>query len=136
MKQLGYQLLVLLVTNLSLHGFSQSGADLGDLNQNAYVQLYEQWLELDHNQIERLEVLKNNAHLELTRGQRLAEQKVMTQDELEDLQMKYQLAILTLDRQKIKIKESEARLSIVKSKVAAGMTDIPICLRPMDSIRE
>lgn len=117
-------------------GLAQAAPDLGDINQNAYVQLYEKWLELDHNQVERLEVLKANVHLELVRGERLAAQKVITQEELEDIQTRYDLAVLTLERQRIKIKESEARLSIVKSKVAAGMTDIPICVRPMDTIRE
>ena len=117
-------------------GLADTSPDLGDINKNAYVQLYEKWLELDHNQVERLEVLKANVHLELVRGERLAAQKVITQDELEDIQTRYDLAVLTLERQKIKIKESEARLSIVKSKVAAGMTDIPICVRPMDTIRE
>lgn len=117
-------------------GLADTSPDLGDINQNAYVQLYEKWLELDHNQVDRLEVLKTNVHGELVRGQRLAAQKVITQEELEDIQTRYDLAVLTLERQRIKIKESEARLSIVKSKVAAGMTDIPICVRPMDTIRE
>ena len=117
-------------------GLADTLPDLGDINQNAYVQLYEKWVELDHNQVKRLEVLKANVHLELVRGERLAAQKVITQEEFEDIQTRYDLAILTLERQRIKIKESEARLSIVKSKVAAGMTDIPICVRPMDTIRE
>lgn len=116
--------------------FSETTPDLGDITQNAYVQLYEQWLALDHNQISRLEVIKRNTHLELVRGQRLVDQKVITEEQFEDIQTRYDLAVLTLDRQRIKVKESEARLSIVKSKVAAGMTDIPICGRPFDTIRE
>lgn len=128
--------ILFLAITASGFGLADAATDLGDINQNAYVQLYEQWLALDHNQIGRLEVIKRNVHLELVRGQRLAEQKVITQEQFEDIQTRYDLAILTLDRQRIKVKESEARLSIVKSKVAAGMTDIPICGRPFDTIRE
>jgi len=128
MKYLIYILLGL--SPFSLH--ADSIDEVTDLNNNAYVKLYEQWVALDHNQVERLELIRENAELDLRRGQKLAETKVITQDELEDLQMKYRLAEITLKRQQLKILESEARLSIVKSKVAAGMTDIPICVRPMD----
>lgn len=117
---------------VSLCSFADSIDEVTDMNNNAYVKLYEQWVALDHNQVERLELIRENAELDLRRGQKLAETKVITQDELEDLQMKYRLAEITLKRQQLKILESEARLSIVKSKVAAGMTDIPICVRPMD----
>lgn len=107
-----------------------------DLENNAYVQLYEQWLALDHNQVERLEVIRENLFHDFQRGQQLAKTKVITAQELEDLELKYRLSELTLKRQQIKIKEAQARLSIVKSKVAAGMTDIPICIRPMDPVSE
>jgi hypothetical protein len=133
---MGWGLLIAGVISGSGLAFSETAPDLGDITQNAYVQLYEQWLALDHNQISRLEVIKRNTHLELVRGQRLVDQKVITEEQFEDIQTEYDLAVLTLDRQRIKVKESEARLSIVKSKVAAGMTDIPICGRPFDTIRE
>ncbi|MFM8269367.1 MAG: hypothetical protein ACKN9V_04190 [Pseudomonadota bacterium] len=119
-----------LFLGLSFVGFANSPID--DLANNAYVQLYEQWVALDHNQVERLEVIKKKAEIDLRRGEKLHETKVVTADELEELQTKYQLSVITLQRQQLKIKESEARLSIVKSKVAAGVTDIPICVRPMD----
>ena len=128
MKYLFYIVLGLIPVSL----LADSIDEVIDLNNNAYVKLYEQWVALDHNQVERLELIRENAGLELRRGQKLAETKVITQDELEDLQMKFRLAEITLKRQQLKILESEARLSIVKSKVAAGMTDIPICVRPMD----
>jgi multidrug resistance efflux pump len=115
---------------------ASSGLRADDLANNAYVQLYEQWLALDHNQVERLELIRQNLLIDLKRAQKLAETKVMTHEELEDKETKYRLAELTLKRQQVKIKESEARLSIVKSKVAAGMTDIPICIRPMDPVSE
>lgn len=107
-----------------------------ELENNAYVKLYEQWLALDHNQVERLELIQENLRIDLERGKRLAEQKVITQEELENLEVKYRLSELTLKRQQLKITEAEARLSIVKSKVAAGVTDIPICIRPMDPIAD
>jgi len=107
-----------------------------DLANNAYVQLYEQWLALDHNQVERLELIRENVFQDWERGKKLAEKQVMTEQELQDLETKYRLAELTLKRQQMKIKEAEARLSIVKSKVAAGVTDIPICIRPMDPVVE
>jgi multidrug resistance efflux pump len=127
--------LVSLVLGLSLSGISPA-EETNDLANNAYVKLYEQWLALDHNHVERLSVVRDNLLLDLERGKRLAEKKVITEDELLDLEMKYRLAELTLKRQQLKITEAEARLSIVKSKVAAGMTDIPICIRPMDSVTE
>jgi len=122
----------ILIALISPLGFADAIDEITDLNNNAYVKLYEQWVTLDHNQMERLEVIKKNTEIDLRRGEKLAETKVITQEELEDLQLKHQLADITLRRQEIKIKESEARLSIIKSKVAAGMTDIPICVRPMD----
>ena len=121
-----------IILGFSALTYANPSNPIDDLEHNAYVKLYEQWVALDHNQVERLEVIKKNAELDLERGQKLFEQKVVTLEELQDLQLKYQLAIITLQRQELKIKESEARLSIVKSKVAAGMTDIPICVRPMD----
>lgn len=124
------RLVFALCLSASLTGFAQAPID--SLENNAYVKLYEQWVALDYNQIERLEVIKEKAAVDLRRGEKLHEQKVVTADELEDLQLKFQLAEITLQRQQLKIKESEARLSIVKSKVAAGVTDIPICVRPMD----
>jgi len=121
-----------LILGFGALAFANPTSPIDDLSNNAYVQLYEQWVALDHNQMERLEVIKKNAEIDLRRGEKLFEQKVVTLEELQDLQLKYRLAEITLDRQDLKIKESEARLSIVKSKVAAGMTDIPICVRPMD----
>lgn len=113
-----------------LLSFADSPID--SLENNAYIKLYEQWVALDYNQVERLEIIKEKAAVDLRRGERLFEQKVVTADELEELQLKFHLAEITLQRQQLKIKESEARLSIVKSKVASGVTDIPICVRPMD----
>ncbi len=121
-----------LILGFGALAFANSTNPIDDLESNAYVKLYEQWVALDHNQVERLEVIKKNAEIDLRRGEKLFEQKVITLEELQDLQLKFQLAEITLVRQDLKIKESEARLSIVKSKVAAGMTDIPICVRPMD----
>ncbi|NBW99302.1 hypothetical protein EBR03_06990 [bacterium] len=127
-----YVLWITTLFSLSLLSWGDTVDELNEISNNAYVKLYEQWVALDHNQVTRLELIKENAHIELVRGEKLAQQKVITADELEDLQLKYKLALVTLERQQLKIKESEARLSIVKSKVAAGMTDIPICVRPMD----
>lgn len=105
-----------------------------DIENNAYVKLYQEWLEMDLNQVDRLEAITANTKLDLDRGTRLAEKKVISLEELEDLQLKYKLALLTLERQQMKIRESEARLSIVKAKVASGVGDIPICIRPMDNM--
>lgn len=105
-----------------------------DIENNAYVKLYREWLEMDLNQVDRLEAITANTKLDLDRGTRLAEKKVISLEELEDLQLKYKLALLTLERQQMKIRESEARLSIVKAKVASGVGDIPICIRPMDNM--
>ncbi|NBX92981.1 MAG: hypothetical protein EBQ85_07095 [Proteobacteria bacterium] len=129
MKHLAAFLLVI----FSCSSFSDV-SEIADIENNAYVKLYEQWLAMDHNQVERLVAIRDNTKLELDRGIKLAEKKVITQDELEDLQLKYRLAVLTLERQELKIRESEARLSIVKSKVASGVGDIPICVRPMDNM--
>ncbi|NDG26329.1 MAG: hypothetical protein EB120_04030 [Proteobacteria bacterium] len=120
MKHLAAFLLVI----FSCSSFSDV-SEIADIENNAYVKLYEQWLAMDHNQVERLVAIRDNTKLELDRGIKLAEKKVITQDELEDLQLKYRLAVLTLERQELKIRESEARLSIVKSKVASGVGDIP-----------
>ncbi|NBT57644.1 hypothetical protein EBT16_02555 [bacterium] len=128
------RLVIGLFLALGLNSFANVPVD--ELENNAYVQLYEQWLALDHNQVERLKEVKRLAQLKLERGQKLHEQKVVTLEEVQELEVAYNLATLTLQRQQIKINEAQARLSIVKSKVAAGMTDIPICIRPMDAMRE
>lgn len=135
MKTLSY-LAVLFMMSSGLSYADEPIEATNDLANNAYVQLYEQWLALDHNQVQRLELIRENLLIDLKRAQKLAETKVISMEELEDKETKYRLSELTLKRQQVKIKEAEARLSIVKSKVAAGMTDIPICIRPMDPVSE
>jgi|688.fasta_scaffold90305_3 multidrug resistance efflux pump len=122
--------LFLALSTLALADIPESA----DIENNAYVKLYREWLEMDFNQVERLEAIAENTKLDLDRGTRLAEKKVISLEELQDLQLKYKLAVLTLERQQMKIREAEARLSIVKSKVASGVGDIPICIRPMDNM--
>ena len=60
-----YVLWITTLFSLSLLSWGDTVDELNEISNNAYVKLYEQWVALDLNQVTRLELIKENAHIEL-----------------------------------------------------------------------
>ena len=131
---------IVVVLSILLCSFAQTRADViltsSELDKNAYVRLYTEWVELDKNNLERLRAIARNADAKLQRARILYPKMTITLEELQDKETAYELARLTVVRQEIKIRESEDRLAVVRSRVAAGILDIPLCSRPGDGLEK
>lgn len=106
--------------------------EVTSIEDNAYVRLYKEWVELDKNDLQRVQALELQAQRNYQRGQLLLQKQAISMEAFEELETKYRVMKLSTERQEMKIRESDARLSVVRSRVAAGLTDIPLCTRPSD----
>src|SRR5688572_22971801 len=95
------------------------------LDENAYVKLYTEWVNLDKLALERNKALAVVAQDHFRRAQILLSKEAISQQEYVELEQAAVVADLEVKGSEIKIREAENRLSVVKSRVAAGLTDIP-----------
>lgn len=124
---------LVLVLSISASAKAAGAPTPVEMEENAYVRLYSEWVELDRNDLLRFEAIAINEALRYKIGQELVAKNNMSLEEFTARETRYKLSLLTVERQKIKIRESQARLSVVKGRVGAGLTDIPICSRPSDA---
>lgn len=117
---------------LALGLLSQVSSGSESIDNNVYVRLYQEWVNMDRADVNRMKALEVQAQRDFARAQQLLPNNNISQEEYEELQTRLRLATLSVARQEIRVNEALARLDIVKSRAAAGLVDIPICGRPSD----